>query len=75
MIKTRSFAAAGVIVGIAAAFLLRSTQFSDPTEVYLMSFSLPSVLVMFAATILLSLIVSILPIIRVYREDLSQKIK
>ena len=70
-----SFAAVGVVIGIISAFLLRFTPFASSDEVYMMSFSVPSVLVMFAATILLSLVISVIPIVRVYRYDLSQNIK
>lgn len=70
-----SFSAGGVVLGIICAFLLRFTQFADSDEVFFMSFSAQSLIAMFGITVLLAIIVSVVPIIRVYRSDLSQKIK
>ncbi len=70
-----SFASIGVLVGIIIAFLLRFTPFADSDEVFLMSFSLPSLLAMFAVTVACAVIISVLPIIRIYRKDLSGNIK
>ena len=65
----------GESAGIIGAFILRFTSFSDSDEVYLMSFPGPSVAAMFALTALVSIVVSVIPIIYVYRNDLSKKNK
>lgn len=70
-----SFASIGVAVGIIIAFLLRFTPFAESDEVFLMSFSLPSLLAMFAITVACAVVISVLPIIRIYRKDLSGNIK
>jgi ABC-type antimicrobial peptide transport system permease subunit len=70
-----SFSSIGVVLGLIFSFLLRFTPFADSDEVFFMSYSVPSVGAMFVITVLLSMIVSIIPIIRVYRYDLSQSIK
>ncbi len=70
-----SFASIGVVVGIIIAFLLRFTPFAESDEVFLMSFSLPSLLAMFAITVACAVVISVLPIIRIYRKDLSGNIK
>ena len=70
-----SFSSIGVVLGLIFSFLLRFTPFADSDEVFFMSYSVPSVGAMFVITVLLSIIVSIIPIIRVYRCDLSRVIK
>lgn len=70
-----SFSSIGVVVGLICSYLLRFTPFADSDEVFFMSYSVPSVGAMFVITVLLSIVVSIIPIIRVYRYDLSQVIK
>jgi ABC-type antimicrobial peptide transport system permease subunit len=70
-----SFASIGVVVGIIIAFLLRFTPFAESDEVFLMSFSLSSLLAMFAITVACAVVISVLPIVRIFRKDLSGNIK
>ncbi|MBO4392634.1 MAG: ABC transporter permease, partial [Clostridia bacterium] len=69
------FAIAGVLTGIATAFLLRFTSLAETDEVMLMTFSWQSVTVMLLATVICAVAVSVLPIIRLTRQDISYVLK
>lgn len=69
------FALSGVVVGIITAFLLRFTAFVESDEVMLMTFSVRSVLIMLVVTVACSVIISVLPVLRLFRQDMSDVIK
>ncbi|MBQ6051797.1 MAG: ABC transporter permease [Clostridia bacterium] len=69
------FALSGVVVGIITAFLLRFTAFVESDEVMLMTFSVRSVLIMLVVTVACSVIISVLPVMRLFRQDMSDVIK